>query len=910
MGNCLITKKERKIKIQTIIENNRNNLEKINSKTLLINNHNNFHLSVENKSSLSSRDVKIHKKNKTKSQKSIKELSLKGDYTIENQKILEYKKFNFFRRINYFKRLKEKSIKHISLYLSFYDKFKLQFIDKKLFSLCEKSFDFRIFEILKYLKKITKPKFNYDKMNIKEKLRDKKETNFYYDDFSPKCFQREMIALLRRFSNYEIDLLSEAFAIYIFMLEENFGYLGSNHIEINSKYNKKTLEIYLELSKIFKEYDFTFCFSGNFDFEITNSKITRNSHNEEKFILQNILKNARNIRFNFQQYNVYYKHSKDDTIHFLKMLIENQRKIKIKNCKLNLDESLDYLIKYCESFPNSLEFFNFYENFDEKKVMLLFDLNKDSLVRIDDRFFHNENVYSYLDQIFFKQAKLFKNKNNCKGKNYFQIDKIFLKDLEKLDNVEYVEIITYSHDFFCYFKFLPSRILYLTLEANLDLFEIESVFKVVKELKTLQYLKFRFRQRLGIIKNIEDFKEINEVEENNMSDGNLNNINLENSLKINNPFLNKSNVNNNFYMNKNSYLNGININNSPKINKNENSQINFSYFGNERQNKLKLVSFYEDIKNSFIHQHQKSPLIHRLNSQQINVHKDKFDFLEFNSHNQIYNTSNSNVNCLSKEKNEKFQIFNSLKNMIFQKASTPSIAIFNSSINNIYNVSTIVEEFEKSHKVEESKKLFFGKFIEKESVNFYVDNIIDIEIPNKYKFFDHIYEITSFILKNRNDKKFFDVRFDLILLNEFCEYLDKMKLKGIKDKIKIISYIRNWPQLGEKFVAFKKVCLPFDNLILINIDFKNLLNGEKANKSMSLHINRIMYGINEELEYVFKPLKKLIFFYVTNIEEKYFNFNNFPIDFLENKKVLILNILPKERNNYYWETNINKLDYM
>lgn len=190
MGSCLVTNKERKIKIQTIIEKNKNDQKKINSKSLLINNnYDNLQCSLDKKSSLSSKDVKILKKNKTKSQKSIKKLSSKGNYTIENQKIIEHKKKNFFRRINYFQTLQEKSIKHIILYLSFYDKFKLQFINKKLFNLCEKSFDFRIFEILKYLKKITKPKLNYDMINIKEKLKEKKRRIFIMMIFLQKLIK-------------------------------------------------------------------------------------------------------------------------------------------------------------------------------------------------------------------------------------------------------------------------------------------------------------------------------------------------------------------------------------------------------------------------------------------------------------------------------------------------------------------------------------------------------------------------------------------------------------------------------------------------------------------------------------------------------------------------------------------------
>jgi hypothetical protein len=228
----------------------------------------------------------------------------------------------------------------------------------------------------------------------------------------------------------------------------------------------------------------------------------------------------------------------------------------------------------------------------------------------------------------------------------------------------------------------------------------------------------------------------------------------------------------------------------------------------------------------------------------------------------------------------------------------------------ISNVSTIIDEHEKTYRVEETKKNYYGNFVEKETVSFYVDNIIDIEIPNKFHLFNLIFDVMTMLLKNRNDKKVFDVRFDILLLNDYCEYLDNANLKRIKNKIKIVSYIRDWPDIGKKFVPSKKLTLPFENLILLNVDFSSLIKEVKPTKAMSIHINQIMGLLGEELTTVFKPLKKLDYFYVNEIEEKFFLYNKFPFEFLDEIGVKIVNLSPKERNNHLWDTRIKKLDYL
>jgi hypothetical protein len=64
-----------------------------------------------------------------------------------------------------------------------------------------------------------------------------------------------------------------------------------------------------------------------------------------------------------------------------------------------------------------------------------------------------------------------------------------------------------------------------------------------------------------------------------------------------------------------------------------------------------------------------------------------------------------------------------------------------------------------------------------------------------------------------------------------------------------VYYIRDWPIIGKKFVPFKKLSLPFENLILLDVDFSNIIKGEKATQTMSMHINQIIGLLNEDLKY-------------------------------------------------------------
>ncbi len=785
--------------------------------------------------------------------------------------------------------------------------FKLKHINKKLFSSCDIIYDNKILEILKYLKIIYIPRINIEKKNIREKFKEKKETNFFSDDFNSKNYQKEMISLLRRFNNYNLNILAKALAIFILMVNENLGYSECNYIEINPNYQKKSFELYFELTKILKFYDFVFYFRGVFNFYIVNSKITRNNHPDEKDILKEILRNTKKIRLNFQQYDPYYKLSKDDTIFFLQNLIENNTRVQIINCRLNLNENLDYIINYCKRFPNTLEYFNYFENIDEEKSIILFDLNKESIAKIDDRFYHIEKINYYFETKFFNEAKHFYKKNNLMEKYYFQIDKVYLKDLDKFDIVEYTDISTSNDNFFNYFTHIPSNILYLNLEATLSLGDIEIVFFNVKEIKNLRYLKLRFRESFNMVDEIEDLKENAQIEEFKKN---------KNDNSTYNEYSKVNQISNKFQNFDENSIKKLSLPESPISKKNDkkssiinNSEKNF------KKSPLKKPNFFEKINMSSYIKNINSPdKKSKLSLFMLKKNFIKSGILDLNINDKITNENNNNI--LNENQFNKYNegpISERIKNYDFSKLGLCIKNIKSSNINASSfskNVFSIIDEKERTLKAEELKKNLCEKFAEKEYINFYIDNIIDFEVPNKFYLFDQIYEVMSFVMKNRNDKKFFDLRFDVVLLNEFCKYLENSNLCRLKEKIKMVSYIREWPVPGEKFIFLDKFHLPFEKLILLNIDFDNLLKGEKAQEKMSLHINHIMSNINNELNFIFRNLRKLDYFFVDEIQEKFFSFDCFPFDFINDKKVKIINISPKDKGNYFWDNKIKKMDYL